>query len=61
MANIMYSLCVQFSTHRSRKLSTDEEGVDHAGKDPGRKGKLDEEALKQQKILYTQVRLLPIW
>ena len=74
MVNVMYSLCVQFSTHSSESsgdLWTKEEGVDHAGRDPGREGcpeepwleqlKLDEEALKQQKILYTQVRLLPIW
>jgi len=43
----------------------------HAGRDPGREGcpeepwlkqcKLDEEALKQQEILYTQVRQLPTW
>ena len=74
IVNVMYSLCVQFSTHSSESsgdLWTEEEGVDHAGRDPGREGcpeepwlkqhKLDEEALKQQEILYTQVRQLPTW
>ena len=74
IVNVMYSLCVQFSTHSSESsgdLWTEEEGVDHAGRDPVREGcpeepwlkqrKLDEEVLKQQEILYTQVRRLPTW